>query len=164
MSLLSKDGVILAHTIQKGLLKRERDFAASAGIRFGFNEQVYNNVYDLIKKLNYSGIAHVDLRYDKKRDEYVIIEINARYWGSLTGSIMAGVNFPYIAIMSGLQKNYTSPAMMESTFVDFISAIKYRLRNLFQQNTLFQFEQTDYKYVFRDPIAELWNIWRRRNN
>jgi D-aspartate ligase len=48
MSLLSKNGEILAYTIQKGFIKRSNEFAASAGIEFLYEEALYNIVFKLI--------------------------------------------------------------------------------------------------------------------
>jgi predicted ATP-grasp superfamily ATP-dependent carboligase len=49
----------------------------------------------LLKALNWSGIAMVEFKRDKSRNNVpILMEINARFWGSLQLAIDAGVNFP----------------------------------------------------------------------
>lgn len=49
----------------------------------------------LLKELNWSGVAMVEFKRDsKKNNTPMLMEINARFWGSLQLAIDAGVNFP----------------------------------------------------------------------
>ncbi len=49
----------------------------------------------LLKELNWSGVAMVEFKRDiSKNNAPVLMEINARFWGSLQLAIDAGVNFP----------------------------------------------------------------------
>ncbi len=163
MSLLARNGEILAHTIQKGFLKRANRFAASAGLEFLKNEGVYASVSKLIKELDFSGIAHVDLKYDKQNGEFKIIEINARYWGSLIASFQAGVNFPYLHILSSLEEEVPAASFDPIHYMDFITAVKTSKRSLFSKRSLpFQWKDTDYPFFLADPIAECYNAWKRR--
>ena len=163
MSLLAKDSKIIAFTIQKGFIKKANEFGAAAGIKFLYNEKLYNSVDRLIKKLNFSGIAHLDLRYDENQDEFKVIEINARYWGSLTGSIKAGVNFPYLACLAGLGINFELPQYEHCRYVDFYSVLRRMIKHPFvKDNNKIKYKETDFKYIILDPIAEIVNYMRRR--
>ncbi|WP_162343575.1 ATP-grasp domain-containing protein [Cyclobacterium salsum] len=163
MSLLARNGEILAHTIQKGFLKRANRFAASAGLEFQKNEGVYGSVCKLVRELDFSGIAHVDLRYDTQDGEFKIIEINARYWGSLIASFRAGVNFPYLHILSSLEEEVPAASFEPIHYMDFISALKASKHSLFSKRSLpFQWKDTDYPFFLADPIAECYNAWKRR--
>lgn len=165
MSLLAKDGKILAYTIQKGFISRTSVFAASAGIQFLYNEQLYNIIDRLIKKLNFSGIAHIDLRYDENQDEFKVIEVNARYWGSLTGSLLAGVNFPYLACLVGMGIKIDLPRYNHCRYIDHTTALKSMIKYPFtRSNNRIKYQETDIKYILCDPIAEIVNILKRRFN
>lgn len=48
----------------------------------------------LIKDLDYSGVAMVEYKLNPDTGQWVFIEINARFWGSLPLAISAGANFP----------------------------------------------------------------------
>lgn len=135
MSLLARNGEILAHTIQKGIFKRANRFAASAGLEFLNNTGVYESVSKLVRELGFSGIAYVDLRYDKRDKQFKIIEMNARYWGSLIASFRAGVNFPYLHILSSLERELPAPSYTIH-FMDFISALKTRKQSFFSNKSV----------------------------
>lgn len=163
MSLLAKDGEILAYTIQKGFLRRSNIFAASAGIEFLYEEELFKSVKKLIANLNYSGIAHLDLRYDAIQKNIKLIEINARYWGSLTGSLLAGVNFPYLACMAGMGQDFDVPTYEFVRYIDHSAAVKSLFRKPFARYPRrIKYSETDLKYILRDPIAESINIIQRK--
>ncbi len=48
----------------------------------------------LLEELNYSGAAMLEFKEDQQTGEYVLMEINARLWGSLQLAVDAGVDFP----------------------------------------------------------------------
>ncbi len=48
---------------------------------------------DLLRLLNWHGVAEVDFRWDGKNKPY-LIEINPRFWGGLGQSIAAGWSYP----------------------------------------------------------------------
>lgn len=50
----------------------------------------------LLKALNWHGVAMVEFKLDEKDNLPKIMEINARFWGSLQLAIDSGVNFPYL--------------------------------------------------------------------
>ncbi len=163
MSVLANHGKILAYTIQKGFLKRRDAFAASAGIKFIHVKEVYDIVHELTLKLNFSGVAHIDLRYDSIQQKFKIIEINARYWGSLMGSVLAGVNFPYLACLNGLGISHEIPDFRECVYIDYVSGMKSLIRNpLSSKQKEIRLKNTDVKYLMKDPIAEIINIVKRR--
>jgi protein-tyrosine-phosphatase len=48
----------------------------------------------LLKRAGWEGIAMVEFRQDRTSGRSVLMEINGRYWGSISLPIHAGVNFP----------------------------------------------------------------------
>lgn len=48
----------------------------------------------LLDRLDYEGAAMIELKQDARTGEYVLMEINARLWGSLQLAIDAGLDFP----------------------------------------------------------------------
>jgi len=50
----------------------------------------------ILKKLNWTGVAMVEFKYDPIEKRYVLIEINPKFWGSLALSLACGINFPYL--------------------------------------------------------------------
>jgi predicted ATP-grasp superfamily ATP-dependent carboligase len=97
ISFLARDGRIMAYTIQQSIEKKNR-YAYARSLKFTHNEELLGITADIVKKLNYSGIAHLDFRYDTLENNYKLVDFNARYWSSLLGSLSAGINFPYLAV------------------------------------------------------------------
>lgn len=49
---------------------------------------------ELLRALEWEGVAMVEFRYDRARQTAVLMEVNGRYWGSLSLAIHAGIDFP----------------------------------------------------------------------
>ena len=162
-SVLCLDGEIIANTIQLGVVTRQRAYAAAGGVRFLHEPRLLDLVSRVIKHARFSGIAHVDARYDAECDSFKIIEVNARYWGSLTASLHAGVNFPYLALQLALRNDFPSPNYVETKYIDFLtyarSLVSFRTGN---GSDGFRIVDSDLKHFTRDPIAEVANIMLRR--
>ena len=161
-SCLCSEGRILSYTIQRGILSSKNRFAAAVGIEFQHNEKVLTVVERLMKLLRWSGVAHIDLRYDRQADEIKVIEINARYWGSLLGSLHAGINFPLLAVKTAKgeafeQKEYS----LNRYFMG-----KSPLKKLWQTawgpaKERVRLRDTSLYYTLRDPLPVLFEMVAR---
>jgi protein-tyrosine-phosphatase/predicted ATP-grasp superfamily ATP-dependent carboligase len=93
VEFLAKDGVILT------AFQHERVHEMPNGGLSGYRRSVpldpgmYRAAALLAKSLNYTGLAMVEFKRDP-RGGWVLIEINARVWGSLPLSVAAGIDFP----------------------------------------------------------------------
>ncbi len=58
----------------------------------------------LLAELDYSGAAMLEFKQDGITGEYVLMEINARLWGSLQLAIDAGVDFPCALVAMALDQ------------------------------------------------------------
>ena len=159
--VLCRDGSILAYTIHQGVLERKRRFGPPAGIRFIKSEGVFDVLVELVSKLNWTGIASVDLRYDIKEDRVKVLEINPRYWGSLLGALSAGVNFPYLASLSGLQIPFEQPDYEENVYLTGKATIEQSVKRIFGQSDVkFSVRDSSWNYGLADPVADLARISR----
>lgn len=152
-NLFCREGEVLAHTIQQEVVPVSpeiRNFRSPGVLKFSENENVMHSIRQLMKKLQWSGFAHIDLRYDEKTKEFKILEINPRIWLSLLGSLNAGVNFPYIACMATLGLPFNVPKAKDTTFFmnDPLTLTGWsnhtRLRYSVKSSILY--------YHFKDPI------------
>jgi protein-tyrosine-phosphatase/predicted ATP-grasp superfamily ATP-dependent carboligase len=52
-------------------------------------------------KLNYTGVAMFEFKYNEQTNDWILIEVNARFWGSLPLAVFAGIDFPlrYVAVL-----------------------------------------------------------------
>jgi D-aspartate ligase len=107
-SVLCDDGRILALTVQRASIPGFH-FAPARGIEFISRPDVVEVVSRLMSALKWNGIANIDLRYNELSNRVEIIELNPRYWGSLLGSLAAGVNFPYLACLAAQRIGFPRP-------------------------------------------------------
>ena len=54
------------------------------------------SVLDLLRAHDWKGPAHMDVLYDPHTEAYKLIEVNPRFWSSLSLTISSGVDIPYI--------------------------------------------------------------------
>lgn len=101
-NVLCRDGEILVSTVQKSVVSNPIEYGAPSCVDIARDDRVLALVGRLMKSLNWSGAANVDLKLDEKKGAVTVLEINARYWGSLLASLYAGVNFPYLACLEGM--------------------------------------------------------------
>jgi len=159
--VLCRNGSILAHTIHEGVLVRSRKFGPPAGIRFLKSQQVLAVVEELVSKLNWTGIASVDLRYDAQEENVKVLEINPRYWGSLVGALSSGVNFPYLACLSGLEIPFERPEYEDKVYLTGKATLQQGYRKFLGQSHLdFSFKDTSWRYGLQDPFADIVRLGR----
>lgn len=76
-------------------------------------ESIYNQTLKeyglrILNALNWHGVAMVEFKYDIERQDFYLMEINAKFWGSLDLAIAAGVDFPFAAVKIALGDNSTN--------------------------------------------------------
>lgn len=49
----------------------------------------------LLRLLEWEGVAMVEFRYDRKRRSAVLMEINGRYWGTVSFAVQCGIDLPF---------------------------------------------------------------------
>ena len=113
-----------------------------------------------MKTLNYSGVAHVDLRFDQNDGEFKVIEVNTRFWGSLDASLFAGVNFPYLYALVSLNETFERP---NYDFIEYSSLAGVYKR--FKKNSGIAFDlgylwkYSALKLIIKDPMPFLIKIF-----
>jgi len=58
------------------------------------NPNLLNATSKLMDALVYTGVAMVEYKVNMQTGEWVFLEINGRFWGSLPLAVSAGINFP----------------------------------------------------------------------
>ncbi len=82
---------------------------------------------DLLKSLCWHGVAEVEFRVSSKDLTPKLMEINARFWGSMNVAIKSGVDFPYLLYL--LANGEQVPSIF-----DYRVGVKYRWLDADQQN------------------------------
>jgi len=163
MSVLCMNGKILAYSIQKGYIYSSALYSAPLGVDFLYCKELFNTVQQLMKKLNWSGFAHIDLRYDEIEKNYKVLEINPRIWGSIEASNKVGVNFPYLYCLSSLGINYEVPNYRFEKCVSNNGLIKILMSRLKRNNKNLEFpKNTIINSFLTDPLPLIFNFYSKK--
>jgi predicted ATP-grasp superfamily ATP-dependent carboligase len=164
-SILAEDGKIKAYTIQKGYLQGHTPFMPHVGITFIDNPQLLNTVQKLISRLQWNGIAHLDLRYDEKDNTYKVIELNPRFWVTVDASCLMGVNFPHLLIRQTLKHTFSNPVFKHENYLNLKGIVKTIKKDFFFiKRTKFILNNTQFRFVIYDPVPTVYKYLDRTKN
>ena len=161
-SVLCRDGKILAYTIQKSIIPNPVPFQLPLGVEFVHQEEVLAVVRRLMSELGWTGVAHLDLMIDEENGGVQVIEINPRYWGSLFGSLGAGVNFPHLACLEALQRPLPRAGFQAYRYMEPGAVLKLlKARSLAEGVKRFRFSETGWNHELTDPLPFLYRAWEK---
>ncbi|WP_299526130.1 ATP-grasp domain-containing protein [Winogradskyella sp.] len=165
-NVLCKKGKLLAYTMQKGItMAKGIKVTPQHEFKFFHDDTLLGLMEDLMKSLNWSGVANIDFRFDQTNTVYKVIEINPRFWLNTEASALAGVNFPYLYCLSTLNRSIEFIPVKKGTFLH-LKALAKRLKRkpffIFKFNYLLN--NTPFIFIIKDPIV-IWCkfIWRTNN-
>lgn len=159
MSVLCENGKILAYTIQKGFMFRNEKYKPALGIEFLFETEIYEVVNNLVTILDWTGLAHIDLRFDELKKEFVVIEVNPRIWGSIESSNKVGVNFPYLYCLTSLGIKYEIPEYRFQKCVNNTGLFKIILSKFHKGGMKYKYpENSTIKSDFLDPFPKIYKL------
>lgn len=160
-SVLCRDGEILAHTVQRPIASSSRDFAPADGVEFLEDHRVLELAQRWARLTGWSGVAHIDMRQPDEDGQFRILEVNTRYWTSLLGSLMVGVNFPYLACLAALNIPFESPDYRHSRYYELGAALRQHLdRHRLHGDCPNLYDETALRYRLTDPLAEIIHVVR----
>jgi D-aspartate ligase len=164
-NVLCQKGEIQAYTMQRSVVERDLKVTPQYEFRFFHDENLLKLMKDLMNGLNWSGVANLDFRFDRRDKSYKVIEINPRFWLNTEASALAGVNFPYLYCLSTLNETIDFKPIKNGSFLH-LKALAIRLQTnpffIFKIN--FLLKNTPFKFVVKDPLV-LWCkfLWRTNN-
>lgn len=155
-NVLCRNGQVLAHSIQRGLLGAATDYAPTQAIEFVQNRAVLAVVSQLLAALRWSGVAHLDLRYDAATRQVNVIEINPRFWLTVVGSaVKARVNFPVLACLAALGRPLEQGPFALGRYIPFVNFLKYKYASRAKNKVPFTFGDTSLLGFLGDPLPKL---------
>ena len=165
ISALVDEGRILAYTIQNGL-NGSKTLKYSKGIVFSHNDDFLAFASKIFASLSYSGIAHLDFRYDSGNNKFYLVDFNARYWSTLTGSLMAGVNFPHLACLKAINSEIPRQEYNNIQFLSSESPAYIFLKAMRQPfSHLSMLLKNELSFGFTDPLPWIingFNVFRAK--
>jgi predicted ATP-grasp superfamily ATP-dependent carboligase len=108
------EGVGFFAFYQKGICKsffihkRLREYPVTGGASTAaegfYNKDIIEYGKKMLDSLQWEGVAMVEFKKDNSSGIYNLMEINAKFWGSLDLALVSGVNFPQMLIDNALNK------------------------------------------------------------
>lgn len=83
-------------TVQRRIRSRSPNGGASTYRETIDDPELVGLAEKFLRSIDWQGLAMVEFRIDARTGEPKLIEINPRFWGSLSLSTYAGVDFPYL--------------------------------------------------------------------
>jgi D-aspartate ligase len=162
-NVLCKDGEILAHTIQKGnLWNPAKPYSAQIGLDFIDDEKLFETVKKLMKSLNWNGIADLDILYNAEDKLFYIIEINPRFWATLTAALMAGINYPHLLILMTMKEKLEPQDYKRIPYVNLLGLkILIKKDKSYILKPGFIWKNTPLKYRLDDPLPVLYRLFSK---
>ena len=94
--LMDEQGRVNASFVHKRLREYPITGGASTLRESVRHDDIREMALTLLKALDWFGVAMVEFKLDPRDGVPKLMEINPRFWGSLSLAIESGVNFPYI--------------------------------------------------------------------
>ncbi len=117
VSVLCRDGRMLAHTVQTAFAPNARSFTPNYSIRLVHDDAALQVAQNLVRALHWTGLAHMDLRRDARDGRTLVLELNGRFWASAYGSLAAGVNFSELAVRDARGESFPCPVYADRKWV-----------------------------------------------
>lgn len=90
---IAKDGKIISYYMHQRIREIPITGGSSTAAKSIFCEKMFNISKQIIEYLNWSGPLMIEYKYDETKQQYYLIELNPKFWGSLDLSYAVGLNF-----------------------------------------------------------------------
>ena len=97
-----KNGKCVNHFMHRRIREYPVSGGASTCAESYFDESILENGKKILDYLNWEGVAMVEFKKDNSTGIYNLMEINAKFWGSLDLALVSGINFPQMLIDDAL--------------------------------------------------------------
>lgn len=83
VGFLAKDGEILTYTLHKEIISYPIEGGSSVVIEKFEDKRLIEYTQIMLKKLNYNGWGLTEYKYCDKKDDFIFMEINGKFWASI---------------------------------------------------------------------------------
>jgi len=94
VELVSKDGCVLAAFQHERVHEPPSGGGSSYRRSVALDPELLDAAKALVCAFNYTGVIMVEFRVNKKTGDWILVETNGRFWGSLPLAVVSGVDFP----------------------------------------------------------------------
>ena len=138
VGFLAKDGVILTYIVHKEIISYPVLGGSAVVIESYDNEKLIEYTSKIVKKLNYNGWGLAEYKYCNRRNDFVFMEINAKFWASI--EFMLINNSQFLKIL--LDIDYKSQKENRVLFINRL--LQYSFLDIFKNS----------KYIFGSKLVK----------
>lgn len=150
VAAICNKGKVLSIMIYKNLKIYPLEHGTSTSRMSVYNKEIKENVKKILEHLKWHGVAQIDVI--KKNDKYYFLEMNPRFYTSLSVTVKTGLNYPYYLckLNENIPKTYKEGVVSKVFIPDFFVFIQ----SIFKKNKypLREFFNCDFKEVYYDDI------------
>lgn len=124
-----------------------------------YDEKLIEYGKKILDELKWQGVAMVEFKKEYSTNEYKLMEINPRFWGSLPLAIKSGVDFPYLLYKLINEenfdsiKNYEHGIKLRFLVTDIVSGLSHLSNRHFKQ--FFYFVRDLFNFKIKEGILSL---------
>jgi len=157
-NVICEDGEVLHWSVQESPAKEIGNYNKNDDLILRDAPEVLELLRPMLKALNYQGVACIDLRRNKANNKVLLLEINARFWGSMmTSYTRANVNFPLIMLLRTLGETVPEYLKKEGKQISMHTFKHQFIRLKFPGLGRLKF----WPY-FDDPMARIMKYWYQK--
>jgi len=104
--LMDEQGRVKASFVHKRLREYPVTGGASTLRESVRHDDIRDMAFSILKALDWFGVAMVEFKLDPRDGTPKLMEVNPRFWGSLSLAIESGVNFPYLLYRMSRGENF----------------------------------------------------------
>lgn len=108
ISVLAIEGKVLAFFAHKRVREPRTGGGSSYRKSIKLDSDMAEACIKLCRATNYTGVGMFEFKKNQETNEWILVEVNARFWGSLPLAIYAGVDFPTLYIDALVKKHKVS--------------------------------------------------------
>jgi predicted ATP-grasp superfamily ATP-dependent carboligase len=164
--VLAEDGDVRAHFQERRLRTVPPSGGSSALLSVVDDDRMRRYAERIVAALEWTGPAQIEFM-QRPDDEFVLIEVNGRYWGSLPFAINCGVDFPWLhyqqlrGVSVSHDGSYRTDVIQRRTAED-LSWLAHKLADgdlAAIWPFLADFRRADHTFVSaRDPLPTVWTL------
>ncbi len=160
LCILSRNGMILAATFQRGLIENTREYGPMGAVEFVKDDMFMLTAQKLAACLGWNGWACLDSIWDSHGD-LRITDMNARFWNSLLGSMEAGISFPYLACLAALDVEFPVPDYELVRYFHPMTFFREEFLSIYRRSREHNitFRESGLKFLVTDPLTEAIRIY-----
>jgi predicted ATP-grasp superfamily ATP-dependent carboligase len=111
-----ENGVLVDDFMHKRLMEYPLSGGHSVKAKSYKNDKLKEYGKTVLDKLKWNGVAMVEFK-EVSQDEYVIMEINPKYWGSTELALASGANFPTQMVRTFMKEDIVIKDKSQETYI-----------------------------------------------